>query len=322
MNSASQVSGLVGAWIASGMSKPDIIVKTAAVCMDWPYVWGAVGAECTPSRRQYYMGRSGIGEKDRENVKKSCPVLNGSQGDCPGCKWFPNNQRVLINDCQGFVKNVFSRIGINFKGGGCTSMWKDDSNWTEKGTIDRIPEKVCLVFIKAGETMSHVGIYIGGGQVIHCSHYVRQGPCPDRSWGWSHYAIPAGLYGDTPIKKPTLRQGDSGQYVVECQQDLIQLGYDLNPYGADGKYGAKTANAVRQFQSTHTYPPTGERLSADGICGQKTWSALDAAVGSSTAPAPAPVTKLYTVTVPHLTLEQANLLVTQYPGCEKKEEKG
>lgn len=319
MNSANQVSGLVSAWKAAGLSKPDIIVKTAQACMDWPYVWGAVGAECTPDKRRYYMGRSSIGEKDRENIQKNCPVLNGSQAECNGCKWLPYGQRVLINDCQGFAKNVFSRIGISFKGGGCTSMWNDNSNWSEKGKIENIPtDKVCLVFINEGEKMSHVGIYIGGGQVIHCSHYVRQGSCPDRSWGWSHYAIPAGLYGDTPIIKPTLRKGDSGPYVVECQNDLISLGYDLAPYGADGKYGTKTMNAVKSFQSTHVDPATGNKLVADGICGQKTWAALDAAVG----PSPEPIVKLYTVTIPHLTLDQANALVNQYPGAQKTEEKG
>ena len=311
MNSASQVSGLVGAWKAAGLSKPDIAVRAAAACMDWPYVWGAVGAECTPEKRRYYMGRSGIGDKDRENIRKSCPVLNGSQTACNGCKWYPNNQRVLINDCQGFAKNILSRVGISLQGGGCTSMWKNDSNWTEKGTIDKIPEKVCLVFIQAGDTMSHVGIYIGGGRVIHCSTYVREGPCPDKSWGWSHYAIPAGLYGDEPIQKPTLRKGSTGPYVVECQQDLIQLGYDLSPYGADGKYGTKTMNAVKSFQSTHTDPDTGKKLVADGICGQKTWAALDAAIK--------PGTDLYTVTIQHLTYDQAKEVTSKYGGTMKKE---
>lgn len=315
MNSASTVSGLVKAWTDTGMSKPDIVVKAANACMDWPYVWGAVGAECTPEKRRYYMGRSGIGDKDRENIRKSCPVLNGSQAQCQGCKWLPNGQRVLINDCQGFVKNIFSRVGINFQGGGCTSMWRNDSNWSEKGALADMPkDKVCLVFIQAGDTMSHVGIYCGNGRVIHCSTYVREGPCPDKSWGWSHWAMPAGLYGDEPIKKPTLRKGDSGPYVVECQQDLIQLGYDLSPYGADGKYGTKTANAVKQFQSTHTDPDTGKKLVADGICGPRTWAALDAAV--------VPGGTLYTVTIEHLDLTQAKALCNAYPNATMKEEVG
>lgn len=311
MNSASQVSGLVGAWKAAGLSKPDIAVRTANACMDWPYVWGAVGADCTPAKREYYYGRCS-GEKDKENIKKSCPVLNGSQAKCSGCKWLPNGQLVLINDCQGFVKNVLSRVGLSMKGGGCTSMWKDNSNWSEKGELSKMPtDKVCLIFKAEGEKMSHVGLYCGNGLVIHCSHYVQEGPCPDRSWGWSHYAIPAGLYGDEPITKPTLRKGDSGPYVVECQQDLIWLGYDLQPYGADGKYGNKTMTAVKAFQSSHVDPDTGKKLSADGICGPRTWAALDAAVKPG---------DLYTVTIPHLSNAQAESLKSQYPGATKEKE--
>ena len=313
MNSASTVSGLVGAWIATGMAKPDIVFNTAKACMDWPYVWGAVGAECTTDKRRYYMGRSSIGEKDRENIQKSCPVLNGSQEACNGCKWFPNNQRVLIDDCQGFAKKVFSLIGINFRGGGCTSMWNDNSNWTEKGKLENLPkDKVCLVFIAEGEKMSHVGIYCGNGRVIHCSTYVREGPCPDKSWRWSHYAIPAGLYGDEPIKKPTLRKGSSGSYMVECQNDLTQLGYDLQPYGADGKFGAKTETAVKQFQGSHVDPNTGNKLKVDGIVGSATWAALDEAVAGGGA--------LCTVTIEHLTKAQAEAIKAQYPNADIKEE--
>ena len=152
--------------------------------------------------------------------------------------------------------------------------------------------------------MEHIGLYIGGGQIIHCSGTVKRGSTSER--GWTHYAIPKGMDGGVPVSKPTLRKGSTGPYVVECQNDLIQLGYDLSPYGADGKYGNKTMNAVKSFQAK-------SGLIADGICGPLTWDALDAAVG----PQPA---VLYTVTVPHLTAEQADVLIAQYPGSSKKEE--
>ena len=112
----------------------------------------------------------------------------------------------------------------------------------------------------------------------------------------------------------TIRRGSTGPDVVECQEDLIQLNYDLSPYGADGKFGAKTEAAVKSFQSTHTDPTTGKQLKADGIVGPATWAALDAAV--------VPGTVLYTVIIPHLTLDQANSLISQYPGATKKEERG
>ena len=311
MNSAAQVDQLFENWRKEGWSKEQLIIKTAEAEMGWPYVWGAVGAKCTPERREYYMGRSAIGEKDREMIKKRCPVLSNKQSSCNGCEYYPNNARTLIDDCQGFVKQVMSRTGISFAGGGCTSMWNNNGNWTEKGKLENMPlDKVCCVFIANGEKMDHIGIHIGQGVVIHCSVYVRKGKVPDKAWGWSHYAIPKGLGGDTPMPTHrTLRKGYSGSDVVECQEDLLKLGYDLSPYGADGKYGNTTIREVKKFQKT-------SGLTADGICGPKTWEALDEAVG----PSPTPTTKLFTVHIPHLTEYQAEGLINSYAGSWKTEE--
>ena len=106
---------------------------------------------------------------------------------------------------------------------------------------------------------------------------------------------------------PTLRKGASGPDVVECQEDLLTLGYDLAPYGADGKYGNTTIREIKKFQ-------TASGLVADGITGPRTWEALDEAVAGGGT--------LYTVTIPHLNQAQAEALIRQYPGAEKKEEGG
>ncbi len=311
MNSAAQVDQFFENWRREGWSKEQLIIKTAEAEMGWPYVWGAVGAQCTPEKRTYYMNRSAIGEKDREMIKKRCPVLSNQQSACHGCEYYPGDARTLIDDCQGFVKQVMSRVSISFTGGGCTSMWNNAGNWSEKGKLENMPlDRVCCVFIANGDKMDHIGIHIGQGVVIHCSIYVRKGKVPDKAWGWSHYAIPKGLGGDTPMPQhKTLRKGDSGPDVVECQEDLLKLGYDLSPYGADGKYGNTTIREVKKFQKAMG-------LSADGICGPKTWEALDAAVG----PSPTPVTKLFTVHIPHLTEYQADGLIATYAGSWKTEE--
>ena len=117
--------------------------------------------------------------------------------------------------------------------------------------------------------------------------------------------------------KPTIKRGSKGPYVVECQEDLIQLGYDLSPYGADGKFGKKTEDAVKAFQ-------TASGLKADGIVGPATWTALDAAVGPAPdpEPEPAPTTKLYTVHIPHCTKYQADGLIQTYPGSWMTEDGG
>jgi peptidoglycan hydrolase-like protein with peptidoglycan-binding domain len=52
--------------------------------------------------------------------------------------------------------------------------------------------------------------------------------------------------------------------VVQVQNRLRQLGYTIAP---DGRYGRRTAAAVRDYQSKHG-------LVADGIVGPRTWASL------------------------------------------------
>ncbi len=61
-----------------------------------------------------------------------------------------------------------------------------------------------------------------------------------------------------------------GERVVQVQRRLLRLGYDLGPTGADGVCGALTTTAILFFQRS-------AGLTADGICGPKTWAALQAA---------------------------------------------
>ena len=75
--------------------------------------------------------------------------------------------------------------------------------------------------------------------------------------------------------------------------------------GTDGAFGSATEDAVRRFQRD-----TG--LPADGVVGEETWAALEKQT---------PVTILYTVTVPHLPLYQAEALIEKYPGAAMSEEK-
>lgn len=62
--------------------------------------------------------------------------------------------------------------------------------------------------------------------------------------------------------RPTLRRGESGQFVTELQQ---RLGMPDGP----AVFGPKTEAAVRAFQRQHGMVP-------DGIVGPKTWEAIDA----------------------------------------------
>ncbi|WP_392542088.1 peptidoglycan-binding protein [Oryzobacter telluris] len=82
-------------------------------------------------------------------------------------------------------------------------------------------------------------------------------------------ALAASLGGGGGTPTPTsgwtlVRQGDSGFRVSAVQHLLRQRGYSLS---ADGVFGSGTASVVRSFQ-------TASGLSADGIVGQDTWTAL------------------------------------------------
>lgn len=306
---------MVAEWIRQGMPKDQIVVNAGKAEKDWDYVWGATGQRCTVAQRKAFISRQrakGYEGEAQETIKK-CQVLNGSAGSCAGCKFYCDGKGTLIHDCQGFVKEICSRVGITLSGGGSNSMWNNNANWTKKGSIKDMPEQVCCIFWtgknKDGKIVkSHIGFYIGGGMMVHCSGCVKVEKLSKKA---TDYALIAGLEGDVPVPHKTIKKGSTGPDVVLCQEDLIQLGYDLSPYGADGKFGAKTETAVKAFQ-------TSVGLLADGIVGKKTWAALDEAV--KPGPEPEPPAQLYTVIIPHLTEEQTNALQEQYPDAEKRKE--
>ncbi len=81
------------------------------------------------------------------------------------------------------------------------------------------------------------------------------------------------------VKEGTvLTQGSSGEAVRRMQTTLISLGYLSGT--ADGKFGLKTANALREFQRANF-------LTVDGKAGSGTIAALNAAMATP-VPTPAP----------------------------------
>jgi hypothetical protein len=291
----------------SGMPLSDAIWETALDCIGWPYVFGAWGEECNPSKRGRRVSSA------HPKTKAKCQVLNGKKSTCDGCPWFPGGECVLMNDCRGFTGSILEQFGINISKTGCTSQWNGDY-WEAKGEIkDGIPDDVlvCLFHPDSEDPkkMAHTGFGYHGSS---CECQVGVEYYEKRKSKWTHWAIPKGIGGDVPVIRPTLRKGSTGPAVVECQEDLLKLGYDLSPYGADGKYGNKTAAAVTQFQKDH--PP----LVPDGICGPLTWAELDEAVKPQPDPGPSEI--LYTVTIEHLDRTQAKALCNAYPTASMKEE--
>ena len=73
-----------------------------------------------------------------------------------------------------------------------------------------------------------------------------------------------------------LINGSQGQDVKTMQELLMQLGYDMGSYGADGKFGAVTEKAVKAFQKK-------AGIKQDGKYGDQTHGALMAAVAEDDA---------------------------------------
>lgn len=297
MNSAQTVTNKINNWKAEGHSKVELLALIAEACLGWPYVWGGYGQYCTPSNRRAYADRSSCPSGEAAEIRKKCQVLNESKSGCDGCGFYPSAV-VRFFDCRGFTRWVLQQIGISLQGGGATSQWNDNSNWSQKGLIADMPEgTVCCLFMqnqKDHKTMEHTGFCVGGGQVIHCSGTVKRGKVTDR--GWTHYAIPKGLEGGESMSwRTTIRKGSQGADVIYCQDILMAMGYDIGSSGADGIFGEKTRKAVMEFQRSNG-------LGVDGIVGPMTWEKLEAATGST---APADPEKRFTVTIKHLDAEQA-----------------
>lgn len=265
MNSAAYVDQLIERLKAEQVPLCDAIFQVARACVGWPYVYGA---------------RGGLTTKNGIRVRKF--------------------------DCRGFTYWVLLQFGITIEGAGCTTQWNNEENWRAKGDIGNIPNDilVCLFYRDDEDPrkMAHTGFGYRG-ETVECSSGVQY--FPKRKSKWQYWAIPRGIEGGeipVPTTKPTLRRGDKGEDVKALQQMLIDRGYDLGKWGADGSYGAQTAEAVKAFQRSCG-------LTADGICGPKTWAALEKTDGT-----------LYTVTIPGLAKNIAEELVRKYPNAIMKEE--
>ena len=302
MYNAEQVAAAIKQMQDEGIPLSDAAWNAALMCIGWAYVFGAWGELCTPqNRRSRYRD-------DHPTIKSKCQNFSGT-GACTGCKWYPAGMRTRIFDCRGFTYWVLYQVfGFKLSGQGATSQWNTESNWTAKGTIDTIPaDTLVCVFVQKGAKMEHTGLAYNH-ETIECSNGVQHSDVIAKKW--THWALPVCVSGVTPEPKPpeqrpTLRRGDSGSYVTLAQTELINKGYSCGSTGADGKFGKNTEAAVKRFQLDHG-------LTADGVIGSLTWSALD-----GTEPA-----IKYTVTVHGLTATQADALILQYPGSEKAEERG
>lgn len=142
-----------------------------------------------------------------------------------------------------------------------------------------------------------------GAKYTDQSAYLRRGDIlVTRTQGHTVVVLSDGAKaGDSPVDKPVdnstgLKRGSKGEDVRKLQQRLIELGYALPRYGADGDYGSETVTAVKAFQRDRG-------LQADGIAGEATLAALYAGQGNT-----------YTVTLHNVPEAEAIALISKYDG--------
>ena len=275
-------------WIKT-RDKANVVIQSARARLGDPYVFGALGEECTPANRKKYA------RSDYPSIINDCPVLSGKASTCTKC----DNYGRHIYDCRGFTYRCLKDAGITISTVGATTQWNTEADWAAKGSTADMPDLVCCVFKRRGDKMSHTGLHIGAGYIIHCSGEVKTGYISDTTW--TDWAIPKGLYDKNTIKNAkrikavaTLKKGSTGDAVKALQENLKSLGYD--PGKIDGVYGTATVKAVKAFQQDHL-------LTVDGIAGMATQAAIDEAVkggGGIPSGSPEPTEGVY------LTIDQAN----------------
>lgn len=251
-------------------------------CVGDAYLMGTSGQLCTPALRRAKVQRY---PAYAANIQKYCPVLSGKQATCVGCKH--NGKKA--HDCRGITYECADALDIPMTSIGSNSQWNDDDCWAVKGDIENVPKgMLCILFREDQEkpgVMKHTGALLRDGTVVdargHAYGVLHQ---PMEKFPWTHYGIWISLYdaielpeGDYVIepadtrKRKTLRLGSQGALVATMQGMLIQLGYDLGTWGADGDFGDQTLKALKAFQED-------QQLTVDGKCGPITWTTLDYAI--------------------------------------------
>ncbi len=258
-----------------------------------PYWYGAVVYKCTASllsrKSAQYPSHytSGRMSRYKDDIAKK-KVCADCVGLIKGYMW--TNGGIGVIESIGTDKTFTSKYGGNncpdkSANGMFTYAKSKGMSW---GTIDSIPEVPGVAVRFDG----HVGVYIGGGYVIEergFNYGCQKTKLKDRKWThW--YQLPFIDYGDafangipTPTKSVSytlgsrlLKKGMTGSDVKALQELLLQLGYVLPRYGADGDYGSETEKAVLAFQKDNG-------LEQDGKYGEKSHKALMDAVADDDA---------------------------------------
>lgn len=249
------------------------------------YIYGARGQICSKDFRE---------QQARQYPEQVDRILG------TGAKW----DGVPVWDCAQLTREVCKQAGVSLVSG-ATSQWTKTA-WNDRGTIDTIPAHELVLVYRQSSTnaakMQHTGVALGDGTCVHArgTSYgvVRQ---QMNEYAWTHWARPEWSAEQAQTTdRPTVKRGAIGAHVTAMQQLLLDAGYTLRKYGADGDFGAETEKALKAYQLAHG-------LAADGICGPKTWAQLEKEKETAQP-------RIYTVTISGLTKEEAEEIAEEHRG--------
>ena len=311
--------------------KASVFISWLLYCLDnaWGYIWGKCGILWTAARQKALEAKYKADPSGMSDYKMA--VLYGM-------RWIGH----FVADCANLLRWAAKKSGDDKVHSGSNLIWDCDLSakgaLNDGQRTDGQPLKPGT-FVFTGESYDkhgHVGCYIGNGDVVEDAETktgVIKSKITDKKWKWwgerkgmifdvkeGEYILPADdteKPGENAPNQPsepaddktdtqtmpTVRKGDKGDAVRYLQTLLMERGYDLGKWGADGDFGAQTEKAVKQFQKDWG-------LTEDGVVGAKTWAMLKSS--------PVKV-KEYTVTISHLTENVADEIIKKYGGEKKAE---
>lgn len=217
-----------------------------AVADEWGYVWGGQGQLYTKELAEKW-GKAQRSGKSNYYYTVSC------------ARWIGH----IIVDCSGLIVEAFRSVKPSYSDRSSSGFY---SQCVEKGAIKTIPEIPGLCVWRQG----HIGIYIGGGEVIEAGGYKHgvkvtplNKPATGKAWtNWGKlkdvdYSVVPGLPDAGEGESDVMNVKDKTQ-AAAWQNSLIVAGFrgDMNP-ALLGQWGSKSEAATRAFQKANGLPQTG-----------------------------------------------------------------
>lgn len=236
------------------------------------------------SRNQLGEKTANAGDKNYTKYAEEMDALNVYNGKKQGYAWC----NVFIDWCfyKALGLDRARELLIGFSAG-CTQ----DYNWFKsKGQIVNEPQSGDLIFFG---NCDHIGIVkdvvagniytIEGNTSNRAELIVNGGTVANKMYSLNSkyikgYARPK--YNETIEENSSenntsneiiyllIKKGSKGNLVRIAQEKLLQKGYVLPKYGADGDFGSETEEAIKQLQRD-------VHIEVDGIVGKNTWDALN-----------------------------------------------